>query len=80
MSSKQRAVPSVEAFLATLEHPHKEGVKALRKAILGVDARIREEIKWNAPSFCIEDHFATFRLQPGSILQARMVKEWIGQL
>ena len=60
---------SVDAYLAALEHPHKKGVQALRQAILGVDARIREEVKWNAPSFCLEDHFATFRLHPGSIFQ-----------
>lgn len=60
---------SVDGYLATLEHPHKKGVQALREAILGVDARIREEVKWNAPSFYLEDHFATFRLHPGSIFQ-----------
>src|SRR5262245_54774528 len=59
----------VDSFLAALQHPHKKGVQALRKAILGVDARIREEVKWNAPSFYLEDHFATFRLRPGSIFQ-----------
>lgn len=59
----------VEAYLATLEHPHKKGVEALREAILSVDAKIQEEVKWNAPSFLLEDHFATFRLHPGSIFQ-----------
>jgi hypothetical protein len=60
---------SVDEFLAALEHPHKKGVQALRKAILGVDTRIREEVKWNAPSFYLEDHFATFRLHPGPMFQ-----------
>ena len=60
---------SVDAYLKALQHPHKKGVQALRKAILGINASIREEMKWNAPSFCLEDHFATFRLQPGSIFQ-----------
>jgi hypothetical protein len=76
MASKKAPGPSaratdkpVEAYLASLEHPHKRGVQILRRAILGVDARIREEVKWNAPSFCLEDHFATFRLHPGSIFQ-----------
>jgi hypothetical protein len=76
MTSKRAAHPiaraaneSVAAYLAALQHPHKKGVQALRKAILGVDARIREEVKWNAPSFYLEDHFATFRLHPGSIFQ-----------
>jgi hypothetical protein len=67
--STRAADESVDAYLAALQHPHKKGVQALRKAILGVDARIREEVKWNAPSFRLEDHFATFRLHPGSIFQ-----------
>jgi hypothetical protein len=68
-SSPKATDTSVDAFLAALEHPHKKGVQALRQAILGVDPRIREEVKWNAPSFCLENHFATFRLHPGSIFQ-----------
>lgn len=76
MTSKRAARPaskpageSVDAYLAALEHPHTKGVQALRRAILGIDARIREEVKWNAPSFYLEDHFATFRLSPGSTFQ-----------
>lgn len=67
--STKVAEKSVDAYIAKLEHPHKRGVQALRKAILGVDPRIREEVKWNAPSFCLDDHFVTFRLHPGSIFQ-----------
>jgi hypothetical protein len=63
------AVGSVDAYLAALQHPHKKGVQLLRRAILSIDASIREEVKWNAPSFCLEDHFATFRLHPGSLFQ-----------
>lgn len=76
MANRKAAKPSpiatdksVHTYLAHLEHPYKKGVHALRKAILGIDARIREEVKWNAPSFFLEDHFATFRLHPGSIFQ-----------
>ena len=68
-ASARSATESVDAYLAALEHPHKKGVQVLRKAILSIDARIREEVKWNAPSFCLEDHFATFRLHPGSVFQ-----------
>lgn len=68
-SSPSATDKSVDTYLTHLEHPYKKGIQALRKAILGVDARIREEVKWNAPSFCLEDHFATFRLHPGSIFQ-----------
>ncbi|HKH48386.1 MAG TPA: DUF1801 domain-containing protein [Thermoanaerobaculia bacterium] len=60
---------AVDAFLATLEHPHKESIQALRSLILSLDPRIREEIKWNAPSFLIQDHFATFKLHPPTSIQ-----------
>lgn len=69
MASKKSVSDSVDAYLTTLEHPHKAGVEALRSAILGVDRRIEEEIKWNAPSFRLDDHFATFRLHPGATFQ-----------
>jgi len=68
-SSSTAAGKSVDAYIAALEHPHKEGLQSLRNAILHVDSRIREEVKWNAPSFYLVDHFATFRLHPGSIFQ-----------
>jgi hypothetical protein len=37
-------------------------VERLRAAILAADPRINESIKWNAPSFSIDEHFATFNL------------------
>ncbi len=37
-------------------------MEQLRSAILGADSRINESIKRNAPSFYIDDHFATFNL------------------
>lgn len=54
--------PEVDAYMATLEHPMRADVERLRSAILGADQRVSESIKWNAPSFYIEDHFATFNL------------------
>ena len=64
-----RGSAGVDAYLAALEHPRKAAIQALRKVVLSADPRIREELKWNAPSFYIEEHFATFRLRPGDILQ-----------
>lgn len=55
---------TVEAFLRALDHPLAAGIRALRKRILALDPRIGEGIKWNAPSFFLEDHFATFKLRP----------------
>jgi hypothetical protein len=60
---------SVVAFLSQLEHPHKAGVESLRRAILTLDERITEEIKWNAPSFKLNEHFATFKLHPPTQIQ-----------
>jgi len=58
------AVPeSVETFLATLDHPHKPEILAVRQAILDADPAIAEGIKWNAPSFHTSEYFATFHLR-----------------
>lgn len=61
--------PSVDQLLRNLDHPHKPGIQRLRGMILGTDERIREEVKWNAPSFMLDDHFATFRLHPPKNIQ-----------
>jgi hypothetical protein len=60
---------AVAQYLASLKHPQTATVKRLRLAILAVDSRIQEDVKWNAPSFHLGDHFATFRLNPPPILQ-----------
>lgn len=54
---------AVDAFMAALEHPHKPAVQALRGIVTGVDPRIAEGVKWNAPSFRIDDYFATTHLR-----------------
>jgi hypothetical protein len=59
----------VTAFMARLEHPRKAEIEALRTIIRGADRRIREAVKWNAPSFCLEEHFATFKLRPTNTVQ-----------
>jgi hypothetical protein len=63
-SSASQTNEAVVAFLRTLDHPLKKEIVAVRKAILGASAHIREGIKWNAPSFRTEkDYFATFHLR-----------------
>ena len=57
------APEDVETFLASLEHPFKPEILALRKIILGADPGIAEGIKWNAPSFRTSEYFATFQLR-----------------
>lgn len=67
--SSEAAKASVDDYLGALDHPSKAGIELLRQAILGLDERIQEEFKWNAPSFRLDDHFATFRLHPVPIFQ-----------
>jgi hypothetical protein len=57
------------AYIAALDHPRKAEIEAVRGLILGADPRVREEVKWNAPSFFIDEHFATFKLRPTSTVQ-----------
>jgi hypothetical protein len=54
----------VDAFMAALDHPLKEGIEQVRLGILSSNPQITEHIKWNAPSFCMngEDR-VTFNLQ-----------------
>lgn len=67
--ASRRPSGSVDDHLAALEHPKKDAIERLRTIVRQADPRIREEVKWNAPSFAIDEHFATFRLQPRDTLQ-----------
>ncbi|MBS1636135.1 MAG: DUF1801 domain-containing protein [Bacteroidetes bacterium] len=51
---------SVEAFMASLEHPYKAELEALRKMIKAADKRLQERIKWNAPSYYYKEDLVTF--------------------
>jgi hypothetical protein len=68
-ATRTTGTAEVDAFVAALEHPRKAALLSLRSAILRVDPRIREAVKWNAPSFLVDDHFATFKLRPPTTLQ-----------
>ena len=66
MTNDHAALPmsaDVAALLANLAHPRDAELRAIRAIVLGADARIREEVKWNAPSYCTSEHFATFHLR-----------------
>ena len=59
-----RLQPDVTALVAALKHPREPVITALRRAVLDVDPRISEQVKWNAPSFAVgEADFATFHLR-----------------
>ncbi|WP_053367948.1 DUF1801 domain-containing protein [Bacillus sp. FJAT-27245] len=54
----------VAEFMDKLDHPLKEEIEEVRKIVLSCDGRITEHIKWNAPSFLIEnDDRITFNLK-----------------
>ena len=59
----------VETFMRELEHPCKPEMQAVRKIILGVNPMITEEIKWNAPSFALGEHFVTFNAWANDYVQ-----------
>jgi len=59
----------VDRYMARLKHPLKAEIEAIRSIILGADPRIREAVKWNAPSYYIDDHFATFNLRSAESVQ-----------
>jgi len=54
---------AVDEFMRTLEHPFKKEIEAIRASMLGVDRKIAEGIKWNAPSFRTSEYFATTNLR-----------------
>ena len=58
-----------EAYLATLTEPTAGTLARLCDVIRGVDPRIDESIKWNAPSFSIADHFATTGVTPTGVVR-----------
>src|SRR5687767_7057857 len=52
-----------DAMLTTLQHEHKDAIVRLSDLLRSADPRIVASVKWNAPSFALEDHFATFQLR-----------------
>lgn len=68
-TQSKRVDRDVDAFMAALDHPLKAEIEALRAIICPLDPRIVESVKWNAPSYAIDDHFATLRLYPQRTVQ-----------
>ena len=64
------AQPTVDEFLAELDHPRADDVRRLRTAILAGNPGLTEHVKWRAPSFCSAGvDRVTFRLFPADHLQ-----------
>ena len=62
-SRRRAADETVDGLLATLVHPRKTEIVALRKAILGAHPSISDGVKWNAPSFRTSEWFATIHMR-----------------
>jgi hypothetical protein len=63
-AKRNAAAPeNVEAFIASLNHPFKQEILAIRKTILTAHPSIEEGVKWNAPSFRTSEYFATMHLR-----------------
>jgi hypothetical protein len=63
-SMKRSGHEQVVEFMDSLQHPLKKEIEEVRTIILNADNRFTEHIKWNAPSFCLQDEDrVTFNLQ-----------------
>ncbi len=69
LPTPEAGTAEVAALMATLDHPLKAELVALRALIMSVDTGIAEGVKWNAPSFRTADWFATFNLRSKSDVQ-----------
>jgi len=58
-----------DAFFASLKHPLKNDIAAVRAIILGADKKIAEGVKWASLSFRSADYFATINLRSTDAVQ-----------
>lgn len=61
--SKKPDADKVSEYMAALNHPLKSEIEAVRTIIKSADSRIRERIKWNAPSYYYQEDLVTFHLR-----------------
>lgn len=64
----RKGVPTVDEFFTTLDHPLKDALQEVRAVILGVRPDIAEGIKWNAPSFRVDEFFATASIRNNAVM------------
>ena len=64
----QDGANEVDDFLRDLDHPRKAELEAVRSLILGASPRITEGIKWNSPSFRVQEWFATVNLRKDVVM------------
>jgi len=61
-SNDKSPIRTVDDYMSNLNYPLKAEVEALRTIIKNADFRLTERIKWNAPSYFIQDDLLTFNL------------------
>lgn len=52
---KQNKTPTVDELMAALQHPLKVEIEAVRAVILNANHKIQERVKWNSPSFHLDN-------------------------
>ncbi len=79
--------PAVETFMTALDHPFKAEIAAVRAIVLAADPRVRERLKWKAPSFYHGTDLGAFNLHATEFAhliivfpQGRMVNDPAGLL
>ncbi|RFS15188.1 DUF1801 domain-containing protein [Emticicia sp. C21] len=60
MAKKISDAEKVREYMATLEHPLKKEIEAVRTIIKNSNSKIAERIKWAAPSYYYKEDLVTF--------------------
>jgi hypothetical protein len=62
-SGRTKPAGDAEALIAALAPPQAALVRALRDFLTALDERVKQDVKWNSPSYRTTDHFATLHLR-----------------
>lgn len=60
-------VSEVDSWFEVLDHPQKETMQAIRRAIIGADERMSESIQWKVPTYSYTGNLRAFNLPPGNL-------------
>ena len=61
--AKADTTQAVNDFVSSLNHPATQEIQMLRDIVCDVSPSIQEGVKWNAPSFRVDEYFATINLR-----------------
>lgn len=50
----------VDTWMSAYDNPQKDLVQAVREVMMAADARVSEDIKWQAPTFIYKGNIASF--------------------